>query len=92
MIKSFDHKGLGLFYETGSTRGIQPKQAIRISLILDRLNAAVAVSDMSYPGSGFHALKGKYKGYYAVSVSGNWRIIFCFENGHAEKVGYLDYH
>jgi len=42
--------------------------------------------------SDLHPLKGKLKGFWAVSVSGNWRVIFRFENGDAYEVGYVDYH
>lgn len=92
MIRSFRHKGLkGLFLE-GSRRGIQPEQAQRLEDILDRLNAAAAIDDMNYPGSFLHPLKGNRKGYWSVRVSGNWRVIFRFENGDAYAVDYVDYH
>jgi len=47
---------------------------------------------MNYPGSNLHPLAGKFKGRYAVNVSGNWRITFIFEKGNAYEVDYLDYH
>lgn len=47
---------------------------------------------MNLPGFRLHPLKGALEGYYAVSVSGNWRVIFRFEDGHARDVDYLDYH
>ena len=42
--------------------------------------------------SGFHRLIGDRKGEYSVSVSGNWRLTFEFENGDADNVNYEDYH
>ncbi|MGA3230617.1 MAG: type II toxin-antitoxin system RelE/ParE family toxin, partial [Candidatus Binatus sp.] len=30
--------------------------------------------------------------FWSVSVSGNWRVIFRFEDGEALDVDYLDYH
>lgn len=92
MVKSFKHKGLEAFFETGSKKGIRPEHADRLGKILDRLNAASDLKDMSYPGSGLHALSGNRKGQHAVSVSGNWRVIFVFENGDAHQVDYDDYH
>jgi proteic killer suppression protein len=92
MIKTFAHKGLERFFRTGTTRGIQPKHAMKLGLILDRLDASTSPSDMNYPGSQFHSLKGDYKGFYAVSVSGNWRVVFRFHAGTASEVDYLDYH
>ena len=61
-------------------------------LILTRLDAVNSPEQMNQPGYDFHSLKGNYKGYYAVKVSGNWRIIFRFENENAYDVDYLDYH
>ena len=92
MIKSWKHKGLKLFYETDSVKGIQAKQRIRLTIILQRLDAAIKPNDLNLPGMKFHSLKGSKKDYYSVSVSGNWRVIFKFENGHAILVDYLDYH
>lgn len=92
MIKSFSHKGLEEFFSHGTKRGIQPKHAEKLGLILDRLDAAHLLKDMNYPGSGFHPLEGNYEGYYAVKVSGNWRLVFKFEKGSADKIDYIDYH
>ena len=47
---------------------------------------------MDLPGYRLHPLKGRLKGYYAVSVSGSWRVTFRFVDGHAADVNYLDYH
>jgi proteic killer suppression protein len=73
-------------------KGIQPDQAQKLADILDRLDAAAIINDMNYPGSFLHPLKGNLKGYWAVKVSGNWRIIFQFKNGNAYMVDYMDYH
>ncbi|MGB6811018.1 MAG: type II toxin-antitoxin system RelE/ParE family toxin, partial [Pseudolabrys sp.] len=48
--------------------------------------------DMNVPGLHLHPLKGSLSGYWAVSVSGNWRVTFRFDNGHAVDVDYMDYH
>jgi proteic killer suppression protein len=92
MIKNFKHKGLKKLYETGSKQGIKPEHAIRLRLILARLDAIAAVEDMNLPGVGLHPLKGSLKGFWSVSVSGNWRVIFRFENGNATDIDYLDFH
>lgn len=91
MIKSFRHKGLEKLFHDGSKKGIRTEHAEKLSDILDRLNAATVVGDMDYPGSDLHSLKGNLKGHWAVKVSGNWRVIFRFENGDAYVVNYLDY-
>jgi toxin HigB-1 len=92
MIRTFRHKGIKAFFETGSTRGIQAAHARRLKLLLTTLNIAKEPKDMAIPGFGFHALKGNLVGHYAVSVNGNWRLTYAFENGDAVLVDYQDYH
>lgn len=92
MIRSFKHKGLARFFETGSRAGIQSAHAERLRLILGRLNAATKAEDMGLPGLRLHPLKGERKGTWAVWVSGNWRVTFRFVGADAEVVDYEDYH
>jgi toxin HigB-1 len=92
VIRIFEHKGLERFFTKSDRRGIDGKQAERIRRLLDRLDSAAKADDMNIPGNQFHALKGDRKGTYAVSVSGNWRITFKFENGDAINVNLEDYH
>jgi toxin HigB-1 len=92
VIRSFAHKGLRKFFETGSSAGIRPEHNKRLRLILGVLNAAVGIQDAALPGLGLHRLTGQRLGFWSVSVSGNWRIIFRFEDGEALNVDYLDYH
>lgn len=92
MIKGFAHKGLEVFFKTGSTKGIQAKHADKLALMLDRLDAAEEVRDMDAPGYGLHSLKGNLAGHWSAKVSGNWRLTFRFEDGHAYVVNYQDYH
>ncbi len=92
MIKHFRHKGLDKFYLTGSRSGIQPKHGQRLRLILARLDAIQEPRDMNLPGLGLHKLAGKLKGFWSVEVSGNWRVIFRFEEQDVTDVDYLDYH
>lgn len=92
MIRSFKHKGLAKFFETGSKAGIQSAHAERLRLILGRLNAAANAEDMGLPGLRLHPLKGERKGTWAVWVSGNWRVTFRFVGADAEVVDYEDYH
>lgn len=92
MIKSFKHKGLQRYYDSGSKSGIQPRHGARIRLILGRLDAAQAPKDMNLPGLRLHQLAGGLSQYYAVDVSGNWRILFRFHGADVYDVDYLDYH
>lgn len=72
--------------------GIQAVHAPRLRLQLGRLDASASPGEMNLPGWRLHSLKGPLKGRWAVSVSGNWRLIFAFEGKHAVLVDYLDYH
>ena len=92
MIRSFKHKGLGRFFETGSKAGIQAQHAERLRLILAQLNAATAPADMGLPGLRLHPLRGDRRGNWSVWVSGNWRITFKFVGKDADAVDYEDYH
>lgn len=92
MIKSFSHQGLENFFLLGSKKGIQAKHATRLNDILDLLDAASKAEDMNFPGSGLQRLKGDLLGKWSLRVSGNWRLVFEFNNGDAFKVDYIDYH
>jgi proteic killer suppression protein len=92
VIKSFAHKGLENFFLYGTTKGIQAKHAAKLEALLDRLDAAVTIKAMEFPGSGLHQLKGDLQGHWSIKVSGNWRVTFCFEGCDAYVVDYQDYH
>ncbi len=61
-------------------------------MILAALDTSRGIEDMDIPGLKLHALKGKLKKRFAVSVSGNWRITFEFHDGNAYVLDYEDYH
>ena len=92
MIKSFKHKGLQKFYETGITSGIQPTHKDKIRIRLAALDTATILDDMNIPGFRLHPLKGDMKGLWAIDVSKNWRITFRFVDGDVFIVNYEDYH
>lgn len=94
MIKSFKHKGLRIFFETGSTKGIQQMHALKISRILFVLNSLSDISDLSLPGYRLHPLQGDLKGQWAVTVQANWRITFKYDaiTKDVYIVDYQDYH
>ena len=92
MIKSFRHKGLQRFFETGSKAGIQAAHATRLRLQLAALDQAVKPEDLFAPAWELHPLKGVLKGLWAVTVNGNWRITFEFQDGNAYVLDYEDYH
>jgi proteic killer suppression protein len=92
MIRSIRHKGLKRFYEDGDPRGVPSQHAEKLRDILARLDAADGVADMDLPGFRLHPLKGDFKGFWAVTVRANWRVIFRFEDNDVLDVDYVDYH
>lgn len=92
MIKSFRHKGLQAFFERGSKAGIQASHAPRLARQLARLDQAAQPQDMNLPGWKLHSLQGDLAGHWSVSVNGNWRMTFVFDEGDAVLVDYQDYH
>ncbi|NJD08853.1 MAG: peptidase [Methylococcaceae bacterium] len=93
MIKSFAHKGLEAFFRTGSKAGIQASQAIKLRLLLTALDAAVSPDDLRIPPSWrLHPLKGNLNGHWSLTVNGNWRVIFKFDETDVVLVDYVDYH
>ena len=86
------HRGLGRHYEDDERRELNPQQADKIVRILARLDQATEPSHLDLPGWRLHPLKGDLAGYWSITVSGNWRVIFRFEQGEATDVDLLDYH
>jgi proteic killer suppression protein len=91
VIQSFRHRGLERFFLTGVKSGIRPDHSDRLRLVLGRLAGSTAPRDMDLPGLRLHPLKGKLKGRWAVSISGNWRVTFAFSGKDIVDVDYEDY-
>jgi toxin HigB-1 len=92
VIRSFRHKGLKLLYEKGERRRVHADFVDKIERILARLDQASEPENMDLPGYRLHPLKGDLARFWSVTVSGNWRIVFRFEGGHACDVDLIDYH
>ena len=92
MIVSFRHRGLRRLFEDDNGRRLPPEQVEKIAIILARLDAAEQIGDMNAPGLRLHRLAGKLKGFWSVTVTANWRVIFRFDDGKAFDVDLVDYH
>jgi proteic killer suppression protein len=92
VIRSISHKGLKRLYDDDDPRGVITQHAVKLRDILARLDAAGSVADMNVPGFRLHPLKGSLKGFWAVTVRANWRVIFRHADGDALDVDYVDYH
>lgn len=92
MIKSWLHKGLQNFYETGSTAGIPPAYSKKIAKRLESIDEAPDIQQLNLSSFRLPQLKGDRSGIWSVSVTGNWRITFRFEDGNAYILNFEDYH
>lgn len=92
MIKSFKHKGLKNFFETGSKAGIQAKHERKLRMQLAAIDTATVIEDINLPSYKLHPLKGERGGIWSVTVNGNWRVTFEFVDGNAYILNYEDYH
>ena len=92
MISSFRHRGLKALYEGRTARRVAPEHVGRLRDILAALDICQGPEGMNLPGFRLHRLAGRLERHWAVSVSGNWRVTFRFEDGSAVDVDYVDYH
>lgn len=92
MIRTIRHRGLKRLCEHGDPSQVRADQVKRISDVLAHLDQAQKPSDLDLPGYRLHPLKGEFRGLWSVTISGNWRIVFRFEDGAAFDVDLVDYH
>lgn len=81
-----------MLHHHGDTSGVRPDHVSRLRRVLASLDVAKTPADMDRPGNRLHPLKGQHAGFWSVSISGNWRVIFRFHGSDVELVDYLDYH
>jgi proteic killer suppression protein len=71
----------------------RPGQIEKLRRILSVLNTAKSLDHVrTIPGYRLHPLSGRLEGFWSVWVTGNYRVLFRFENGDAFNVDYVDYH
>jgi proteic killer suppression protein len=92
VIQSIRHKGLRLYYEEGKGSKLPREQLSKLNRFLSALDAIASEDDIRALGNGIHPLKGKYKGYWSLTVTGNYPLIFRWESPDIHDVDYIDYH
>lgn len=92
MIRRFRHRGLRRLFEDDDGRGLNARHVERVRRVLTYLDRASSPHDVDLPGWRLRPLKGELTGVWSVTINGNWRIVFRFENGDVTDVDYLDYH
>lgn len=92
MIRSFRHKGLQRFFETGNKADIQPAHAKRLRMQLAALDTAHTLDDLDITGFRLLQLKGSNRDRWSIWVNGHWRLTFEFVDGDVHILDYEDYH
>jgi proteic killer suppression protein len=92
MIRSFRHRGLKRLHERGERGAVGATFVDRIEDALGLLDIATSPRDLDLPGFRLHPLKGALKGYWSITVSGNWRLVFRFDGTDVVDVDFIDYH
>lgn len=94
-IAGFRHKGLRHLYEDGSAKGVPPAMADKLRKLLVALETADDLGLLArFPGWKLHPLKGDLKGLWSLTVTGNWRLVFRYDDvaNTAEDLDFIDYH
>jgi proteic killer suppression protein len=92
MIRSFKHRGLKRLFERGDTAQVRADMLDKVENILAVLDCANRPENMDLPGFRLHPLRGDLRGFWAVTIRANWRIIWRFEETDAVDVDLIDYH
>lgn len=94
-FESFEHKGLKQLYRDDKTKGVPASMLEKIRRLLTTMDGAAGLDDLKlFPGWRLHPLQGDLAGYWSLTVTGNWRIIFKYDEAinTASKVDLVDYH
>jgi len=93
MIRNFRQSWLKEFWFTGKHKKVPTHLADRLLRKLDMMNSAKELKDLGSPHSShLHALHGDKRGQFAISVSGQWRLCFGFEDGDIFDIELVQYH
>ena len=92
MILQIRHRGLKRLYERDDASGLNATHVEKLSRILARLDRASRPEHMDLPGWRLHPPRGELAGFWSVTVSANWRVVFRFDDGNTTDIDYLDYH
>jgi toxin HigB-1 len=92
MIDGFKHKGLQRLYDADDGRKLPADMLDRLRVLLAAMDEATDIEDLDRPSFKLHKLKGDIKGYWAITVRANWRIVFRFKAGKVLDVDFVDYH
>lgn len=91
----FRHKGLKRLHADDDPKGVPPVMADKLRKLLFSLETAETLQQLDrFPGWKLHPLRGSLKGYWSLTVTGNWRLIFRYDElkNTAGEIDLIDYH
>lgn len=94
-LRGFRHKGLRQLYEDGKARGLPPAMVDKLRKLLLALETAIDLGQVDrFPGWKLHPLKGDLRGFWSLTVTGNWRLIFRYDElmNTVSEIDLIDYH
>jgi len=93
MIISFGDKGTLKIWEGEWVKNLPPEVQEIGRRKLRMINNSQNINDLMVPPANrLERLKGNLKKFYSIRINDQWRIIFIWNNGNAEKVEITDYH
>jgi toxin HigB-1 len=95
MFLHFRHKGLRRLHEDGNAKGVPSAMADKLRKLLFALETAETLEQLGrFPGWKLHPLKGDRRGSWSLAVTGNWRLIFRYDDAinAAGDIDLVDYH
>ena len=94
-LSSFRHKGLRQLWVEGSAKGVRSAMADKLRKLLFAIETAETLEQLRrFPGWKLHPLKGDRKGSWSLTVTGNWRLVFSYDEqtNTASDIDLIDYH
>ena len=91
----FRHKGLKRLYKQDDARSVPAQSSEKLRKLLFVLETADTIDQVSrFPGWKLHPLKGELEGFWSISVTGNRRLIFHYDErtNSAGSIDLVDYH
>ena len=91
----FRHKGLRQLHDDGNAKAVPSAMADKLRKLLFALETAETLEQLGrFPGWKLHPLKGDLKGLWSLTVTGNWRLIFRYDEptNTASDIDLIDYH
>ena len=91
----FRHKGLKALHENDNAKSVLGAMADKLRKLLFALETADSLDQVGrFPGWKLHPLKGDLKGFWSLTVSGNWRLVFTYveKTNTADDIDLIDYH